>query len=321
MSLRRMASMKLSTGMDRTSPFSPLTQSESDAMNQTDQRTILAAARDKESGAVVRDAALQIAGDRGGHIALCHVRHLANWQRVLELMTPAGMKEQNTAGDDPDKWLAELAKPSQCDGSTISAAVLDGEPGPALVQQAIATNSSLIVVATPREDRIREFFLGSTALAILRYAPCPVLLTRGTATAHRRAMVAVVPDGSDLRLAAAATAWCPQASLALVHCFELPEEGQLRINGYTEAAISQFKALLRQDAEQKLAGLRSAYPDTTLKIENGYAASTLLELVGTMRPDIVVLGAHRGSRTGERFLGSVAQFMIYNADVDLLLVP
>lgn len=291
-------------------------------MTESSPRTILAAARDAIGGAIVRDAALPLARAGQDRLVLAHVEHLADWQRVFELMTPAWMHEPGSRAEDPSAWLQRLAEVGRAQGQVIDTHVLEGAPGSALVDQAKAVQAGLIVVATPREDRVREFFLGSTALSILRDAPCPVLLARGLRTKPvKQAMIAVVPESGENRLAEAAASWFPEARMHFAHCFELPEEGQLRIHGYTEAAISKYKQLLRQEAERKLAPLRAAYPDASIQIENGYAASTLLELLGQRQPDMLVLGAHRGTRVGERFLGSVAQFMVYNAEVDLLLVP
>lgn len=290
-------------------------------MNQTDQRTILAAARDELGGAIVRDAAFRFARPNIDTVVLAHALHQAHWQRVFELMTPGWMDSESSRPEAPEQWLQRLADAGQGLGYRVETSIQIGEPGSTLTALALAHQADLVVVATPREDRIREFFLGSTVLSILRHAPCPILVARGKVSRPGPTLVAVVPDGTEQRLAEAATMWFAGTERRFVHCFDLPEEGQLRVHGYTEAAISKFKGLLRQNVEARLKPLRQAYPDAPMLIEEGYAAATLLELVGQQKPGVVVLGAHRGSRANERLLGSVAQFMLYNADVDLLLVP
>ena len=95
----------------------------------------------------------------------------------------------------------------------------------------------------------------------------------------------------------------------------------MRLQGYGEDAIAAMRTAMIRDAEGQFDFFRAAYPGTTIRIDVGFPASTLLAAAMAIKPDAVVLGAHGGTRTEERYLGSVAQFMLYNCPFDVLLVP
>jgi nucleotide-binding universal stress UspA family protein len=56
-------------------------------------------------------------------------------------------------------------------------------------------------------------------------------------------------------------------------------------------------------------------------LEQGFAASAILEIVHNLRPDVLLLSQHRGSLLEQRTIGSVTQFLLYNCPCDLILVP
>ena len=62
-------------------------------------------------------------------------------------------------------------------------------------------------------------------------------------------------------------------------------------------------------------------PQSSVKLEQGFAASAILEVVREQNPDVLVLSQHRGNLMQERRIGSVAQFLLYNCPCDLILVP
>lgn len=291
-------------------------------MNANTPRTILIAIRDETSGPMVVARALKAATSTADRFILLHVTRMARLKRVAELLTPQWIQPDAQGTPDPGAWLARLSAPLVAAGRDVRVEVRDGEPAACVIALAKETAADLILVATPREERIRELFLGSTVLAILRGAPCPVLVARGgTAPASGKVMAAIVPDEAGRRVAAATRDWFASAGITFVHSLRLPEEGQMRLQGYREDAISAMRVAMTKDMEAQFDFYRGAYPGATVRIEVGFPASTLLDIAMTMKPDAVVIGAHSGSRTEERYLGSVAQFMIYNCPFDVLLVP
>jgi nucleotide-binding universal stress UspA family protein len=57
--------------------------------------------------------------------------------------------------------------------------VLAGSPGAELVQLAGCERADLIVVGSRSRSSPREYFLGSAADMVVKYAPCSVLVYKG----------------------------------------------------------------------------------------------------------------------------------------------
>ena len=64
-------------------------------------------------------------------------------------------------------------------GVSVRFLVWEGEPGPAIVEAAIAEAADLVVVGTHGRSRVERLVLGSVSDHVVRHAPCPVLIVRG----------------------------------------------------------------------------------------------------------------------------------------------
>jgi len=285
-------------------------------------RCIVVAVRDEANGQIALQRALRMAQSPQDRIHLVHAGRAPSWQRVAELLTPPW----TTPGGEPDNdrhgWLRRLAESADMAGRAVEFEVLAGEPGKAIVAFAREVEADLIVVATPREGQGRELFIGSTALRILRTASCPVLVARGrVGRAYARALLAVDLDEAGQRVMHAATQWLGDIEIDLVHGFRVPQEGQLRMHGHTEEEIAKLRGFMQADVEERLESYRSALPHASFHVEQGFAASVILDAALRLRSDVLVLGKHRRSSADERLIGSVAQFMLYTCPTDIMLVP
>lgn len=72
----------------------------------------------------------------------------------------------------------------------IEDTVLKGRPADEILAEADRWNADLVVVGDHNRTVLSRFFLGSTADAVVRHAPCPVLVVRQKsekrANGHRR---------------------------------------------------------------------------------------------------------------------------------------
>lgn len=284
-------------------------------------RTIVVAVRDEVNGQIALRRALSTARSPNDRFHLVHVSRISSWQRVAQLMTPGWMTPGS--GPDPDhSWLGRLSDSVDSAGRVVEPELLHGERGKTIVGFARQVEADLIIVATPREGQARELFIGSTALRVLRAAPCPVLVARSPiAKPYARALLAVDLDESGQRVASAATTWFGDIEVDLVHGFRVPQEGRLRMHGHTEEEIAKLRDFLQVDARRQLEAYRPAFPTATFHVEHGFAASAILDVALRLQSDVLVLGKHRGSSTDERVIGSVAQFMLYTCPTDIMLVP
>jgi universal stress protein E len=285
-------------------------------------RTFIIAVRDAESAApaLSRAAQLAVAGDR---LVLAHARRGA----LLELLGAGALRvaapDLPIDGFADEQWLATLAAQLELPaGVAVETAVLDGEAAMALAALAQRLGAAAVIAAPARPGLLRGFAVGSTLLRLVREARCPVVVARaGSAQPWRHAGAAVTPDPSGGRVIEAAAALAPGAALTLLHAWRVPDEDRLRVHGMHQAAIAAVRDFARNAADAALADLRRAAPAASTILREGYAASVILEWGTEAHPDALLIAAHRGAASEERWLGSVTQFVLYNWPGDLVLVP
>jgi nucleotide-binding universal stress UspA family protein len=80
---------------------------------------------------------------------------------------------------EAQKLATRMASTLRKSGFPARGIVLAGSPGAELVKLADCERADLIVVGSRGGRNPREYYLGSTADAVAKYAPCSVLVTRG----------------------------------------------------------------------------------------------------------------------------------------------
>jgi len=288
----------------------------------TTSRSFVVAARDlhSASSAFERARRLARAGDR---IILVHAQRQSLLQLLGEGELRHAIPDAAFAGGDANVWLDELAQSFAFDPSVeIETAVLEGRPGTVISDYARQIDASAIVVAAHREGITRAMVLGSTALRILRFAPCPVVVARDrNVTDYQSAVIAVDLDPAAARVIAATQNLLPEAEPTLLHVYRLPGEGQMRLRGLTEQELVPLRERARAEAEGEMARLRTQIPLAKVSLDYGFAGSAILEFVSRQHSNVLVISQHRGSPLEERTLGSVTQFLLYYCPCDLILVP
>lgn len=289
----------------------------------TSGKKIIVAVRDAETGRLALKRALSLASSPDDSIHLLHASRMASMKRVMELLARQWTPDDDDNKQDDHAWLQGLAETAGPEGPKVTFEVVNGEPGTVVVESAAQRQADLIVVAMPREGQVRQFFIGSTALRILRTAPCPVVVVRGQIdTGYHSALIAVDLDKAGQRLLQAAGVWLSNANIDLVHAYRLEQEGRLRMRGrVTEEEILKLREFERLDRDEKLNAYRTQLPAATVHLEHGWANTVILDVATRLKPDILVLSKHRGTNTDERIFGSVTQFLLYEFPNDILLVP
>ena len=203
----------------------------------------------------------------------------------------------------------------QARGVAGESRVAEGPAAEAILAAAGALGSDLIVVGS---------LLGSTARALARHSPVPVLVVRERREAPRRILVAA--DGSpDSRAAVAALASMPlvdhaEITLLYVARESMPPnmpEGQFADE--LRAAIERNERMDALETLRQAAGILPSCVTVRLETERGPAADRILEVAGAKGADLIVLGS-RGTTLGTGFLqGSTADRVLGGAHCAVLV--
>lgn len=200
----------------------------------------------------------------------------------------------------------------------------EGSAPQAILSVAASLRSDLIVVGSRGHGRIVGTLLGSTARALSRHSPVPVLVVRERREAPRRILVAA--DGSpDSRAAIEALASMPlvdhaEISLLYVARETTPtniEDGPLADE--VRAAVERNERMEALEILRQAAAILPPCVTVRLEMERGPAADRILEVAGAKGSDLIVLGS-RGTTLGSGFLqGGTADRVLGGAHCAVLV--
>ncbi|MBV8760113.1 MAG: universal stress protein, partial [Deltaproteobacteria bacterium] len=223
--------------------------------------------------------------------------------------------------------LADRAAQLGTKGLEVDVASRVGAPGEVVAHVAAEMHAELIVVGTHGHTGISRFLLGSVATAILRHAPCDVLVCRGTSgpSPFLRPLVATDFSATAMRaLRNAASLSAPGATIEIVHAWQLPAGswgatllGQARFPWSTvrDAVVSGAQS----QADALVAGHAELGHPLHVDLIQGPPASVITHAAEKGGHDLIAIGTHglRGFR--RLLLGSVAESVIRHAPCSVLV--
>jgi nucleotide-binding universal stress UspA family protein len=242
---------------------------------------------------------------------------------VLEQL---GEVSQAVRAEEARKLATRVAE-LKARGVSVELVSMTGSPGEVIAHVAGERGAELIVVGTHGHTGIQRFLLGSVATAVLRHAPCDVLVCRGNAAAGSFQRPLVATDFSPaayraLRNAAALTA--AGAPIEIIHAWQLPAGswgatllGQARFPWSTvrDAVLSGVKA----QAEKLETGNRDLGHPLQVDLIQGPPASVITHAAERGGHDLIAIGTHGHSGILRFLLGSVAESVIRHAPCSVLV--
>jgi nucleotide-binding universal stress UspA family protein len=216
------------------------------------------------------------------------------------------------------RTAAEAAARIHARGVTAGIRIVEGPAAEAIIATAVAAKDELIVVGSRGRGRIAGAILGSTARALARHSPVPVLVVRERREAPMRILVA--SDGSeDCATAVAALGSLPlprNADVTVLYVARDTADATWPPGTFGDELRAAVERDERQAALEALRVAAARMPSGVkvhLEIEHGPVADRVLGHAGAMGADLIVLGA-RGSNLGALFIqGSTADRVLADA--------
>ena len=193
-----------------------------------------------------------------------------------------------------------------------------------------AHRARLLVVGTRGRTGFAKLLMGSTALRLVRKAPCPTLTVHGTEDGPVRPIRRVlIPTDFSIHAERATEAVVDlleasvgpdieQATLMLVHAYYLPADFPLDAAGRgfgPDAAQTAIERLESLAAPLRQRGLRvEVYP------EEGYPPEVISDRARELQADLIAMGTHGRSGAKRLVLGSIAERVIPHAPCPVLTV-
>lgn len=270
---------------------------------------------DAESAA---QRAASLAADRGLPLQLLHVL-----PELGSLTRWAG----DAAGDalrlDAGLQLQQLAARLQTgSGATVACECRSG----AVVDELLRARDAddLLVLGARGASRWRRLALGTTAERLIRRAPGATLVVRHPPAApYRRLLLGVDFSPSTAALLTWARAVAPTAHWLIAHAYAVPHADKLYLAGVDAATVEHYREGARQQAQ---AGLRRLVESGQLagishsfQLLEGDPGIKLLEQAQQQDADLLAVGKQGQSAVEDLLLGSVAQHLLAEAEIDVLI--
>ncbi len=186
-----------------------------------------------------------------------------------------------------------------------------------------AERFSLVVVGAQGAHPLRDFAIGTSAERLLRKISRPVLIVkREPVGAYRRVLVPV--DFSDAARDALGLARqvAPGAELSVLHAFDVPFEGKLRVSGVAEEDVLRYRRQAREQARSGMEALLGKAGEGVQRlVAHGYPSKVIPRIQAEIGADLVAIGKHGRSALEDLLLGSVTLHTLAAADCDVLVVP
>jgi len=205
-------------------------------------------------------------------------------------------------------------------GFQANSILLEGDPVERILEAAKSHKADLLVLGTHGAKDLERLFLGSTAEAILRAAPCPVLTVGPNVHSPHGELL--------LQKVLLATDFSPEAAAAAPYAFSLATEQASHVSvchvlpeGHTKTMDSaQLQTKFMQAMNHWIPEGSRKNRTTEYVVEYGNAADEILKLAKEQHADLIVLGVHSSSVLTTHLLPGVAFRIIASASCPVLTV-
>lgn len=203
---------------------------------------------------------------------------------------------------EPDRLMASIQAEFPAD-LAVDLQVRRGRPATEILNYARAIQAGLIAVGQQGAGGVRELLLGSVSSVIARYAPCSVLVARGTSTAEPNLNhVLLVVEGTPAsRTAIALTRQLVPAGVQRITllCTQLPPNTNYLFGPFVTPTPSwqlsqSLQSAQREQGEHLLQQARKALNLPNLEIEmrlqTGEPGPQICEVAQEQQANLIVIG-------------------------------
>lgn len=208
----------------------------------------------------------------------------------------------------------------------VSVEVRDGRPDRVIADVATSTSADIVVVGEHSRPRGLWPTLGSTAEALVRCAPVPVLLARAVPPHAPKHILVAVDDSEPAR---AAMRWaCGFARAFGAHTTVYHGFRPVYLNlAESVSGIAAGKRLRQQQleqaeawVEQQVDGVGFQQDALTIRVQESDPATGVISAQRGSDVDLIVMGSSGAGGAGRLLLGSVADGVLRGSSCSVLVV-
>ncbi|MBI3245500.1 MAG: universal stress protein [Deltaproteobacteria bacterium] len=230
-----------------------------------------------------------------------------------------------------------------CDGLSVATALVEGRAHVAILEHLAKSPAGLVVMGTHGRPWYQRVLIGSTAEALLRAAPCPVLIVPNTADRNGVPRLKSLLLPTDFSVdGMVSEAWALQLAenkdMLLLHAVENPlldtydpdkveidfQRAMEESRAHPPRSAQPFWDHAHRVSHAKLSVLRQqflgVYAQVEVLVQEGPAAQAILATAEKRTVDLIVMSTHGRGGVRRLLLGSVAEKVIRLALCPVLAV-
>lgn len=289
-------------------------------------RSVLIATDFSEPAERAAQRALAVA-PAGSRLCLLHVLPEGPLARIREILgAPANEAVRRAALEAARERMAKLRdRLAPKFAGPLATEVMEGDPKTAISGYARSHEIDLIVAGGYGEQGLGRLFSGTTAQKIARTADRPVLLVRsvsGTECGYRRVLVAVDFSEAAQRALQWALTLCLEATVLVLHVFELPYEQRIDYEAMPGEIIDRYRDEGYARARDSLGALLAGIGEARCRplVRQGEPSRVILEQARHQNAELVAVGSRGLVGWGASLMGSVNLHLLQQGEFDLLMV-
>ena len=268
--------------------------------------------------------AAMLAQQAGARLELVHVLERGSLDELRRLFDDDGEAAQGRVREQAREALSQLtSEVGETLGVSAGQHLLEGAVLDCIGMQAELLNAALLIIGARGASGMRAWLLGATAERLLGLTRRPILLVRqAPREPYRKVIVAVDCSPWSMQSFRLAQAVAPSARLILLHAYDVPFEGKMRLAGVDDEMIKRYAAkehqqvFLRLKQSAREAGIPASWQQQVI---HGDAAAVILQQQEEEGADLIVLGKHGVGMVEELLLGSVTKHVLAEARCDTLV--
>jgi len=223
------------------------------------------------------------------------------------------------------KQLAEIEHKlsAKYKAKVITTTLNVGRPHTEIVRYAKLLNAELIAMGI--HGGFARKLVGSTVDKVLRQSVTPLLLVKEVPRGpYQRILVPVDFSDSSMQAIEMAVNIAPHATVTVLHAFDAPLVGQMRLYGVSHETIEAYRAQVRADRISKMQQLMvEADPKEnswSQLVKLGEAPDVILKQAEVLESDLIIIGRHGQSALEDMIVGSVTKQVIEESTCDVLVI-
>ena len=214
------------------------------------------------------------------------------------------------------------------DGVDASHRIVLGDPFTSIAAAAEEEGSDILIVGPHRRQLLKDIFVGTTAERIIRTCRAPVIMANATPVApYKHILVAIdLSENSAEALRFAANIdWGEKPAISVFHGFDAPERVMRGSYAVSEADVKRFLDQADARACAEVASFLHKHKvrpvRRIVKMIEAEPAAMIRSTAQEIGADLLVVGRRGSSGLARLILGSVAEAVLRDSQIDVLAVP